>query len=183
MEYWRHDPGVQARRVDIVSSGGLNIRPDRLRAGDFLEPNHFASGTAFLTARIRSLRRRAGRTWWTTASASPFLPGRTITRENGIRKRASPRAHHSRFPDGQSAVKLLQDGRVDIVVLSDATILELQKESCRDAEPRRRAARCPTTRSRAAPGPPSIKDDTAPPRCVQRRPRQDYRRRGPSPRS
>jgi len=126
MEYGAMIPGVQARRVDIVSSGGLNIRPDRCEQVIFSNPI-ICSGTAFLTNKDKVAKAKS----WKDVVDNGFsvaVPPGTIHEKMAFAK-GLPRERIIPFPDGQSAVKLLQDGRVDIVVLPDATILELQKKA------------------------------------------------------
>jgi polar amino acid transport system substrate-binding protein len=129
MEYGAMIPGLQARRVDIVSSGGLNMRPDRCSQVIFSNPV-ICSGTAFLTK--KELLDKAKTYQEVVANGLRVaVPAGSVDEKTAIEKGVT-RDHIMNFPDGQSGVKMLQDGRIDVIVLPDAAILDLHKKAADD---------------------------------------------------
>jgi polar amino acid transport system substrate-binding protein len=126
MEYGAMIPAVQARRVDIVSSGGLNMRPDRCEQVIFSNPI-ICGSTAFLATKAKIGKASSWKDVVDNGLTVGVPPG-TIHEKVAFAK-GLPRDHIIPFPDGQSGVKMLQDGRIDVLVLPDASILDLQKKT------------------------------------------------------
>jgi polar amino acid transport system substrate-binding protein len=126
MEYGAMIPAVQARRVDIVSSGGLNMRPDRCEQVIFSNPI-ICGSTAFMVTKAKIEKAKSWKDVVDNGLTVGVPPG-TIHEKVAFAK-GLPRERIIPFPDGQSGVKMLQDGRIDVLVLPDASILDLQKKA------------------------------------------------------
>ena len=126
MEYGTLVPSVQARRVTLVTSGGLWITPERCKAVLFSEPV-FCNGDAFivrkdLADRIDTYQEVleeglrigvcAGCVWEKHAADIGISEDKIV-----------------RWPDGTSGMKMLQDGRIDVLVHEVITASHLQDKS------------------------------------------------------
>nr|WP_314876394.1 ectoine/hydroxyectoine ABC transporter substrate-binding protein EhuB [uncultured Pseudomonas sp.] len=119
-------PALQANRVGMVSSGALVIRPERCKAVIFSEPV-ICNSEAFLIH-----QEDAGR--FSTYKQVAELGLKVAALAGSVQERSALaagvlRSNITNFPDGTSAVKMLQDKRVDVVALNDAGTIELQKKS------------------------------------------------------
>lgn len=120
-EYGAMIPGLQARRFDIVDAG-LFIKPERCRAVIFSQPN-LCDVEAFAVKKgnPKNLLSYAD---LATAGATVGVPG------GGSEERLSlaagvPRERVIVAPDGQSGLKMLQDGRIDAYSLPALSIKDL----------------------------------------------------------
>ncbi|WP_201840720.1 ectoine/hydroxyectoine ABC transporter substrate-binding protein EhuB [Microvirga zambiensis] len=119
-------PAVQARRVTMVSAAGLNIRPERCEQILFSEPV-MCNSQAFLLQQQNASRLKGYKEIAASKVKLAVLPG-------SVQERAALAAGVKRedlvpFPDGTSAVKMLQDGRVDAIALNDTALIELKKRA------------------------------------------------------
>lgn len=120
-EYGAMIPGLQARRFDIVDAG-LFIKPERCRAVIFSQPN-LCDVEAFAVKKgnPKNLLSYAD---LATTGATVGVPG------GGSEERLSlaagvPRDRVIVAPDGQSGLKMLQDGRIDAYSLPALSIKDL----------------------------------------------------------
>lgn len=120
-EYGAMIPGLQARRFDIVDAG-LFIKPERCRAVIFSEPNLCdAEAFAVKKGNPRNLTSFAD---VKSTDAKVGVPGggseERLALEAGV-----PRDRVVVAPDGQSGLKMLQDGRIDAYALPTLSIRDL----------------------------------------------------------
>ncbi|RWK66803.1 ectoine/hydroxyectoine ABC transporter substrate-binding protein EhuB [Mesorhizobium sp.] len=126
MAYGAMIPALQASRVKIVSSGGLNIRPERCDQVIFSEPV-MCTAQAFLVrhdmaGRVNSYKQAAelgikiGAPAGGTQGKDALARG--IKMENIVN-----------FPDNTSAIKMLQDRRIDAIALNGDGVLDMKKRS------------------------------------------------------
>jgi polar amino acid transport system substrate-binding protein len=121
-EYGAMIPGLQARRFDIVDAG-LFIKPERCRAVIFSEPN-LCDAEAFAVKQgnpkgLLTYADIAG-----SADARVGVPGGG-TEERLALQAGVPRDRAVVVPDGQSGIKMLQDGRIDAYALPTLSIRDL----------------------------------------------------------
>lgn len=124
MDYGAMIPALQARRVTIVSSGALAIRPDRCQQVLFSQPV-ICTSQAFL-ARKELLGKldtykQVAKEGLRIAVCSGCVDEKYAL-EAGVKKE-----NLVIFPDGVSAAKMLQDKRVDVVSLPDGAVNDLYK--------------------------------------------------------
>lgn len=121
-EYGAMIPGLQARRFDIVDAG-LFIKPERCRAVIFSEPN-LCDAEAFAVQKgnpkgLLTYADIAG-----SDDARVGVPGGG-TEERLALQAGVPRDRAVVVPDGQSGIKMLQDGRIDAYALPTLSIRDL----------------------------------------------------------
>jgi polar amino acid transport system substrate-binding protein len=126
MAYGAMIPAIQAGRAKMVSSGGLIIKPDRCNAVIFSEPV-ICNTEAFLV-RSESIGRFNGYKQAAALNIRLAVPAGGVQEKNALAAGVK-RENLVNFPDSTSAVKMLQDKRVDAVALNDGAILEMQKRS------------------------------------------------------
>lgn len=120
-EYGAMIPGLQARRFDIVDAG-LFIKPERCRAVIFSEPNLCdAEAFAVQKGNPKGLLTYAD---IANSDARVGVPGGG-TEERLALQAGVPRDRAVVVPDGQSGIKMLQDGRIDAYALPTLSIRDL----------------------------------------------------------
>ncbi|WP_051447533.1 ectoine/hydroxyectoine ABC transporter substrate-binding protein EhuB [Rhizobium leguminosarum] len=130
MAYGAMIPALQANRVKMVSSGGLNIRPERCDQVIFSEPvmctaqaflvRHDLAGKVTSYKQVADLGIKLGVPAGGTQGKDALARG--IKMDNLVN-----------FPDNTSAVKMLQDGRIDAIALNGDGILDMKKRSGDDS--------------------------------------------------
>ena len=120
-EYGAMIPGLQARRFDVVDAG-LFIKPERCRAVIFSEPN-LCDAEAFA---VKQGNPKGLLTYADIANsdARVGVPGGG-TEERLALQAGVPRDRAVVVPDGQSGIKMLQDGRIDAYALPTLSIRDL----------------------------------------------------------
>jgi polar amino acid transport system substrate-binding protein len=120
-EYGAMIPGLQARRFDVVDAG-LFIKPERCRAVIFSEPNLCdAEAFAVKQGNPKNLQSYAD---VNSSGATVGAPGGG-TEERLALAAGVPRDRVVVVPDGQSGIKMLQDGRIDAYALPTLSIHDL----------------------------------------------------------
>ena len=120
-EYGAMIPGLQARRFDIVDAG-LFIKPERCRAVIFSEPNLCdAEALAVKQGNPKGILTYAD---IAASDARVGVPGGG-TEERLALQAGVPRDRAVVVPDGQSGIKMLQDGRIDAYALPTLSIRDL----------------------------------------------------------
>lgn len=126
MDYGAMIPAVQVRRIDIVSSGALFVKAKRCQQVIFSEPAVCNSEGFMLTKQLEGKIQsyedvaRANLKIGVTPGSTEqrFATAAGISQENMIP-----------FPDGVSAVKMLQDKRIDLFALPDASLESLRDQA------------------------------------------------------
>lgn len=126
MDYGAMIPALQARRVDIISSGALIIKPARCEQVVYSEPV-VCNSEGFmmkktLLGKIQSYKDVAD------ANLRIGVCGGCSEQKLATDAGISPQ-NMVIFPDGVSAVKMLQDDRIDLFALPDGSLEALQKQS------------------------------------------------------
>jgi polar amino acid transport system substrate-binding protein len=121
-EYGAMIPGLQARRFDIVDAG-LFIKPERCRAVIFSEPN-LCDAEAFAVKAGNPLNIASYKDIADNPDARVGAPGGG-TEERLALEAGVPRDRVIVVPDGQSGIKMLQDGRIDAYGLPTLSIHDL----------------------------------------------------------
>ncbi|MFA1676036.1 ectoine/hydroxyectoine ABC transporter substrate-binding protein EhuB [Rhizobium mongolense] len=126
MQYGAMIPAVQAKRVRILSAGDLNIRPERCKVVDFAEPS-ICTAQAFLirsdmVGKFKSYKEFAALGLKLAAGAGTLQAKDALAA--GVQKEKLVS-----YPDNASAVKMLQDKRVDAIALNDAGVLDMKTRS------------------------------------------------------
>jgi polar amino acid transport system substrate-binding protein len=120
-EYGAMIPGLQARRFNIVDAG-LFIKPERCRAVIFSEPNLCdAEALAVKQGNPKGILTYAD---IAASDARVGVPGGG-TEERLALQAGVPRDRAVVVPDGQSGIKMLQDGRIDAYALPTLSIRDL----------------------------------------------------------
>lgn len=129
-EYGAMIPGLQARRFDIVDAG-LFIKPERCRAVIFSEPN-LCDAEAFAVPKgnPKNLLTYAD---IKESGAKVGAPGGG-TEERLALEAGVPRDRVIVAPDGQSGIKMLMDGRIDVYALPTLSIRDLVSKAGADLE-------------------------------------------------
>lgn len=124
-EYGAMIPGLQARRFDVVDAG-LFIKPERCRAVIFSEPN-LCDAEAFA---VKQGNPKGLLTYADVANsdAKVGVPGGG-TEERLALQAGVPRDRAVVVPDGQSGIKMLQDGRIDAYALPTLSIRDLLEKA------------------------------------------------------
>lgn len=130
MAYGAMIPALQANRVKMVSSGGLNIRPERCQQVIFSEPV-MCTAQAFLlrhemAGRVNSYNQAA------ELGIKIGVPAGGTQGKDAV-ARGIKLENIVNFPDNTSAVKMLQDGRIDAIALNGDGVLDMEKRSGDDA--------------------------------------------------
>lgn len=133
MEYGSLIPALQAKRATMVSSGGLYILPARCESVLFSDPIT-CSGEGFilpvgLASKVKSYEdvRRLGLRIGVCAGCFE----QRAAAEAGIEPE-----NQVIFPDPTSGMKLLLDGRIDVLAHDDATVKRIQRSLGDDAATR-----------------------------------------------
>ncbi|TIN73760.1 MAG: ectoine/hydroxyectoine ABC transporter substrate-binding protein EhuB [Mesorhizobium sp.] len=126
MDYGAMIPALQAGRVDIISSGALFIKPARCEQVIYSEPV-VCNSEGFmmkktLQGKIQSYKDVAD------ANLRIGVCGGCSEQRFATEAGVSPQ-NMVIFPDGVSALKMLQDDRIDLFALPDASLEALQKQS------------------------------------------------------
>jgi polar amino acid transport system substrate-binding protein len=125
-EYGAMIPGLQARRFDAVTAG-LFIKPERCRAVAFSQPV-LCDGEAFAVKKGNPLKFQSYADIARHATAKIGAPGggseERLALDAGV-----PRDRVIVVPDGQSGIKMLQDGRIHVYALPILSIQDLLKKA------------------------------------------------------
>jgi len=124
-EYGAMIPGLQAGRFDLVAAG-LYIKPQRCAAVIFSEPD-LCDAEAFMVKKGNPM----GLTSYqdlVTKKAKVGVPGGG-TEEKLALNAGVPRSRVIVVPDGQSGVKMLQDGRIDAYALPILSLTALKNKA------------------------------------------------------
>jgi len=125
MPYGSMIPALQAGRVSMVSSGSLNITPERCKQVIFSEP---------VSCDTQGFMMRAGEEAvgsFKDAVAKSLrigVPAGSTLEKNALAAGAKPE-NLIIFPDGTSAVKMLQNKRIDAILLYVSGLTELKNRS------------------------------------------------------
>ncbi|MTI17501.1 ectoine/hydroxyectoine ABC transporter substrate-binding protein EhuB [Rhodobacteraceae bacterium RKSG542] len=121
-EYGAMIPGLQAGRFDLVAAG-LFIKPERCNAVVFSEPD-LCDAEAFAVKKGNPLGLTTYAELAAHASAKVGAPGGG-TEERLALEAGVPRDRVVVVPDGQSGIKMLQDGRIDVYALPTLSLVDL----------------------------------------------------------
>lgn len=126
MAYGAMIPALQANRVKMVSSGGLNIRPERCEQVLFSDPV-MCTAQAFLVrhdmaGRVNSYKQAA------ELGIKVGVPAGGTQGKDAL-ARGIKMENIVSFPDNTSAVKMLQDRRIDAIALNGDGVLDMKKRS------------------------------------------------------
>jgi polar amino acid transport system substrate-binding protein len=125
-EYGAMIPGLQARRFDAVTAG-LFMKPERCRAVAYSQPI-LCDGEAFAVKKGNPLNFQSYSDIARHATAKIGAPGGG-TEERLALDAGVPRHRVIVVPDGQSGIKMLQDGRIDAYSLPILSIQDLLKKA------------------------------------------------------
>lgn len=125
-EYGAMIPGLQAGRFDLVAAG-LFIKPERCAAVIFSEPD-LCDAEAFAVKKGNPLGLTTYEQVAAHESARIGAPGGG-TEERLALEAGVPRDRVVVVPDGQSGIKMLQDGRIDVYALPTLSIGDLLKKA------------------------------------------------------
>ena len=128
MEYGALIPSLQARRVTMVTSGGLWITPERCKAVLFSEPL-FCNGDAFIVRKELADRIDTYKEVLEQGLRIGVCAG--CVWEKHVIDIGIAEDKIVRWPDGTSGMKMLQDGRIDVLVHEVTTATNLQNKSSR----------------------------------------------------
>lgn len=125
-EYGAMIPGLQARRFDAVTAG-LFMKPARCAAVAYSEPI-LCDAEAFLVKKGNPKGFKSFEDIAADDSATIGAPGGG-TEEKLALEAGVPRNRVIVVPDGQSGLKMLQDGRIDVYSLPVLSLNDLKKKS------------------------------------------------------
>lgn len=125
-EYGAMIPGLQARRFDLVNAG-LFMRPERCRAVAYSAPD-LCDAEAFAVKAGNPLRLASFADVAKNPNARIGVPGGG-TEERLALQAGVPRDRVVAAPDGQSGLKMLQDGRIDAYSLPILSINDLLRKA------------------------------------------------------
>jgi polar amino acid transport system substrate-binding protein len=125
-EYGAMIPGIQAHRFDAVTAG-LFMKPERCAAVAYSEPI-LCDAEAFLVKKGNPKGFKSYEDIAKNASATIGAPGGG-TEEKLALNASVPRERVIVVPDGQSGLKMLQDGRIDVYSLPVLSLNDLKKKS------------------------------------------------------
>jgi polar amino acid transport system substrate-binding protein len=125
-EYGAMIPGLQARRFDAVTAG-LFMKPERCRAVAYSQPI-LCDGEALAVKKGNPLNFQSYADIAANADAKIGAPGGG-TEERLALEAGVPRERVIVVPDGQSGIKMLQDGRIDAYSLPILSIQDLLKKA------------------------------------------------------
>lgn len=124
-EYGAMIPGLQAGRFDLVAAG-LFLKPKRCAAVLFSQPD-LCDAEAFMVKKGNPLGLMTYKDL-VTKKAKVGVPGGG-TEEKLALAAGVPRGNVIVVPDGQSGVKMLQSGRIDVYALPTLSLVALQKKA------------------------------------------------------
>ncbi|MBP1885141.1 ectoine/hydroxyectoine ABC transporter substrate-binding protein EhuB [Sinorhizobium mexicanum] len=125
MDYGAMIPALQVRRIDIISSGALFIKPKRCEQVIYSDPVLCNSAGFMLTKGLEGKIQ----SYEDVARANlriGIAPGGYEARYAA--KAGIPQENIVPIPDGVSAVKMLQDKRIDLIALPDASLETLRDQ-------------------------------------------------------
>ena len=125
-EYGAMIPGLQARRFDVITAG-LFMKPERCRAVAYSEPI-LCDAEAFAVKKGNPLALQSYKDIADNADARIGAPGGG-TEERLALEAGVPRDRVIVVPDGQSGIKMLQDGRIDVYSLPVLSINDLLQKA------------------------------------------------------
>ncbi|MBW8723655.1 MAG: ectoine/hydroxyectoine ABC transporter substrate-binding protein EhuB [Inquilinus limosus] len=125
-EYGAMIPGLQARRFDAVTAG-LFMKPERCRAVAYSQPI-LCDGEAFAVTKGNPKNFQSYADIAANPEAKIGAPGGG-TEERLALEAGVPRDRVIVVPDGQSGIKMLQDGRIDAYSLPILSIQDLLKKA------------------------------------------------------
>ena len=125
-EYGAMIPGIQAHRFDAITAG-LFMKPERCSAVAYSEPI-LCDAEAFLVKKGNPKGFKSYEDIAKDASATIGAPGGG-TEEKLALNAGVPRERVIVVPDGQSGLKMLQDGRIDVYSLPVLSLNDLKKKS------------------------------------------------------
>ena len=125
-EYGAMIPGLQAKRFDAVTAG-LFMKPERCRAVAYSEPI-LCDAEAFAVKKGNSGKFLSYEDLAKNPGAKIGTPGGG-TEEKLALAAGVPRERVIVVPDGQSGIKMLQDGRIDAYSLPVLSIADLLKKA------------------------------------------------------
>ncbi|MDW6026125.1 ectoine/hydroxyectoine ABC transporter substrate-binding protein EhuB [Mesorhizobium sp. BAC0120] len=125
-EYGAMIPGLQAHRFDVVTAG-LFMKPERCAAVAYSEPV-LCDAEAFLVKKGNPKGFKSYEDIAKDEKATIGAPGGG-TEEKLALNAGVPRDRVIVVPDGQSGLKMLQDGRIDVYSLPVLSLNDLKKKS------------------------------------------------------
>jgi polar amino acid transport system substrate-binding protein len=125
-EYGAMIPGIQAHRFDAITAG-LFMKPERCAAVAYSEPI-LCDAEAFLVKKGNPKGFKSYEDIAKDASGTIGAPGGG-TEEKLALNAGVPRERVIVVPDGQSGLKMLQDGRIDVYSLPVLSLNDLKKKS------------------------------------------------------
>lgn len=125
-EYGAMIPGLQARRFDIITAG-LFMKPERCRAVAYSQPI-LCDAEAFALKKGNPLKLTSYKDIADNPKAKIGAPGGG-TEERLALEAGVPRDRVIVVPDGQSGIKMLQDGRIDVYSLPVLSINDLLQKA------------------------------------------------------
>jgi polar amino acid transport system substrate-binding protein len=125
-EYGAMIPGIQAHRFDAITAG-LFMKPERCSAVAYSEPI-LCDAEAFLVRKGNPKGFKSYEDIAKDATATVGAPGGG-TEEKLALNAGVPRERVIVVPDGQSGLKMLQDGRIDVYSLPVLSLNDLKKKS------------------------------------------------------
>lgn len=125
-EYGAMIPGLQARRFDIITAG-LFMKPERCRAVAYTQPI-LCDAEAFAVKKGNPLKLTSFKDIADNPKARIGAPGGG-TEERLALEAGVPRDRVIVVPDGQSGIKMLQDGRIDVYSLPVLSINDLLQKA------------------------------------------------------
>ena len=125
-EYGAMIPGIQAHRFDAITAG-LFMKPERCSAVAYSEPI-LCDAEAFLVKKGNPKGFKSYEDIAKDGSATIGAPGGG-TEEKLALNAGVPRERVIVVPDGQSGLKMLQDGRIDVYSLPVLSLNDLKKKS------------------------------------------------------
>jgi len=125
-EYGAMIPGLQARRHDVITAG-LFMKPERCAAVAYSEPV-LCDAEAFLLPKGNPKGFKSFADIAADATATIGAPGGG-TEEKLALEAGVPRDRVIVVPDGQSGLKMLQDGRLDVYSLPVLSISDLMTKA------------------------------------------------------
>ncbi|WP_119270256.1 ectoine/hydroxyectoine ABC transporter substrate-binding protein EhuB [Taklimakanibacter deserti] len=125
-EYGAMIPGIQAHRFDAITAG-LFMKPERCSAVAYSEPI-LCDAEAFLVKKGNPKGFKSYEDIAKDTTATVGAPGGG-TEEKLALNAGVPRERVIVVPDGQSGLKMLQDGRIDVYSLPVLSLNDLKKKS------------------------------------------------------
>lgn len=125
MDYGAMIPALQVRRVDIISSGALTIQPKRCEQVIYSDPVVCTSDGFMLRKDLEGKIQS-----YVDVAKNNLRIGITpgSYQMRWAAKAGIPQQNIVPFPDGVSAVKMLQDNRIDLFALGDTSLESLRDQ-------------------------------------------------------